>query len=752
MSDHIRKRLEKLKSRVTPGGEATISPQPVPAPATANAQGASFPTQQTAPVGRGVASIPIANLPPPFVSPPSAVLKYRDCETDPLCAPFTTKNAVELLEMLVCRGHKNALRRKRARSYEELTKGNNDDVIERQQQQQQQQEQQEGDHQLDGASISNETEVRKKTPVDNSLSIAASYFWPDIAAKYLISREELVGKGETANGDAHGSVNRSGGHRGECILVSGKPRVPCRSNHEYVLKSKIAEGVYGVVYKAEKATSSAFGKNSEVPEAGGVKLYALKKVRKRWRLESQVGFPPFLLREIDLLLRMRHPNIVHAREVVITSEKADTKRQAHGGAGVVSSSGSGNSSMPHRDKGGEGTLDLEQVPPSKNSSSDAPNTASSNGALALPQGQLESNEKVEDVYLVMEYCPFNLKSLIHFRDEKGMYLHLSSRNKHPDAARIFLSRAKCIMQQLFEGLAFLHDHRILHRDIKTSNILIDPQGVVKLCDFGLGRHYREGESLTPTVVTLMYRAPELHFGVCDYSYKMDVWSLGCIMAEIFLKEPLFRAEEETKHFAKLCDILGIPTEESFSGLYKMPNVVQLMRSINHYNRECTLEQVFSSCAYATGPTLPASGLDLLKRIFRWNPAGRPSARQALEHPFFHEEPLPCAPEELLQLMPASAGAPPPLRRVVAEGRTPPPPLVHVPNRQQQLTATATTSNIATTVDMAAPADVGSPPSEEDAEQALQRGLDSLRDAPIPDDEAARCVAFQAQLHASNDQD
>uniref|UniRef100_A0A0A9W723 Cyclin-dependent kinase G-1 n=1 Tax=Lygus hesperus TaxID=30085 RepID=A0A0A9W723_LYGHE len=87
------------------------------------------------------------------------------------------------------------------------------------------------------------------------------------------------------------------------------------------------------------------------------------------------------------------------------------------------------------------------------------------------------------------------------------FLHISSTNVSPDAPTALVSRVKCIVYQILSGLKFLHDRRILHRDLKSSNILLDKTGRVKLCDFGLARHYQEGQALTPTVVTLLYRAP-----------------------------------------------------------------------------------------------------------------------------------------------------------------------------------------------------------------------------------------------------
>lgn len=94
---------------------------------------------------------------------------------------------------------------------------------------------------------------------------------------------------------------------------------------------------------------------------------------------------------------------------------------------------------------------------------------------------------------------------------------------------------KCIMKQLLEGVEYLHNERILHRDIKPANILLNDRGEVKLADFGLGRRIFDHKNLTFKVVTLWYRAPELHMKYRLYDYKIDVWSVGCLFAEFYIK-------------------------------------------------------------------------------------------------------------------------------------------------------------------------------------------------------------------------
>ncbi|KAM5568147.1 hypothetical protein ABKV19_015955 [Rosa sericea] len=163
---------------------------------------------------------------------------------------------------------------------------------------------------------------------------------------------------------------------------------------------------------------------------------------------------------------------------------------------------------------------------------------------------------LDSIFMVMEYMEHDLKALMETM-------------KQPFSP----SEVKCLMLQLLEGVKYLHDNWVLHRDLKTSNLLLNNRGELKICDFGLARQY--GSPLKPythLVVTLWYRAPELLLGAREYSTAIDMWSLGCIMAELLSKEPLFNGKTEFEQLDKIFKILGTPNETIWPGFSKLPGV------------------------------------------------------------------------------------------------------------------------------------------------------------------------------------
>ncbi|KAF1741079.1 hypothetical protein MXB_2514, partial [Myxobolus squamalis] len=233
----------------------------------------------------------------------------------------------------------------------------------------------------------------------------------------------------------------------------------CRSVDEFEKMNWIEEGMYGVVFRARDLRTN--------------QTVALKRLKMERERE---GFPITSLREINCLLKSRHENVVHVKEVVVGSN-------------------------------------------------------------------------MDKIFIVMEYVEHDLKSLMEMM-------------KKP----FTLDQTKTLLAQLLRGVSHLHENWIIHRDIKTSNLLLNHKGILKIADFGLAREY--GSPLlayTPVVVTLWYRSPELLLGIKEYSYPIDIWSVGCVFAELIAKKALFPAKSEAELITKIFQELGTPDDTVWPG-------------------------------------------------------------------------------------------------------------------------------------------------------------------------------------------
>ncbi|KAH9300690.1 hypothetical protein KI387_012273, partial [Taxus chinensis] len=238
---------------------------------------------------------------------------------------------------------------------------------------------------------------------------------------------------------------------------------------------------------------------------------------------------------------------------------------------------------------------------------------------------------LDSIFMVMEYMEHDLKGLMETM-------------KQPFSQ----SEVKCLMLQLFEGVKYLHDNWVLHRDLKTSNLLLNNRGELKICDFGLARQY--GSPLKPythMVVTLWYRAPELLLGAKQYSTAIDMWSLGCIMAEFLAKEPLFNGKSEIDQLDKIFRTLGTPNEKIWPDFVNLPRV-KCNFVKQPYNK---LRDKFPPTSFTGKPTLSESGFDLLNRLLTYDPNKRLTAEEALKHEWFREVPLPKS-KEFMPTFPA----------------------------------------------------------------------------------------------------
>lgn len=240
---------------------------------------------------------------------------------------------------------------------------------------------------------------------------------------------------------------------------------------------------------------------------------------------------------------------------------------------------------------------------------------------------------LEDVFIVMDFVEHDLKTLQDTMPEPFLP-----------------SEIKTLMQQLCAAVSFLHSHWILHRDLKTSNILMNNAGEIKLADFGMARYTGDPPppNLTQLVVTLWYRAPELLLGAKRYGFEIDMWSVGCIFGELLQKEPLLQGKNEVDQISKIFPLTGLPTKESYPGFSKLPNArsLKLPSSPPEHTTKPSIRRHF--------PLITSAGADLLVSLLSLNPASRPSAAQVLEHPYFEEVPKPKA-KEMFPTFPSKAG-------------------------------------------------------------------------------------------------
>jgi len=199
--------------------------------------------------------------------------------------------------------------------------------------------------------------------------------------------------------------------------------------------------------------------------------------------------------------------------------------------------------------------------------------------------------------------------------------------KHLDYNKKQLSSTtiKSYIHQLFLGLEYCHRNRILHRDLKPQNILVSEDGELKLADFGLARTYTlPNRAWTHEVITLWYRPPEILLGCEVYGVEVDIWSLGCIFAELCNGHPLFHGDSQICQIMHIFKILGTPNDGMWNGVSALKDFQHNFPKWKSKN----WEQI--------APDLCDLGRDLLSRMLILNPYKRISAKQALRHPYFND--------------------------------------------------------------------------------------------------------------------
>ncbi|CAH1430926.1 unnamed protein product [Lactuca virosa] len=229
--------------------------------------------------------------------------------------------------------------------------------------------------------------------------------------------------------------------------------------------------------------------------------------------------------------------------------------------------------------------------------------------LDVKQGVNKDGKTV--LYLVFEYMETDLKKFIRSFRQTG-------ENIQPNVV-------KCLMYQLCKGVAFCHAHGVLHRDLKPHNLLMDKKTLIlKIADLGLARAFTLPiKKYTHEILTLWYRAPEVLLGATHYSTAVDMWSVGCIFAELVTKTALFAGDSELQQLLHIFRLLGTPNEEIWPGVSKL-------KDWHEYPQ--WKPKPISTCV----PNLDDDGLNLLSQMLEYEPSKRISAKKAMEHPYFDD--------------------------------------------------------------------------------------------------------------------
>ncbi|ODV91976.1 hypothetical protein CANCADRAFT_22937, partial [Tortispora caseinolytica NRRL Y-17796] len=241
--------------------------------------------------------------------------------------------------------------------------------------------------------------------------------------------------------------------------------------------------------------------------------------------------------------------------------------------------------------------------------------------MAVEPGDIVSRKKAI-VYMVTPYMDHDLAGLL----------------SNPSVT-FTVSQVKLYLRQLLFGVRYLHEHQIIHRDIKSANLLIDNAGFLKIADFGLARHFyekppeRDATKMNPAlrdytnhVVTRWYRPPELLLGDRRYTGAVDIWGVGCIFAEMFRRKPIMQGTSDFDQTMLIFQLCGSPTEETMPGYKSLPE-----GNVDFGEYKPSIHTQFADL----GP----EGVSLLQQLLNLNHHERITAAAALNHVYFRTRPF-----------------------------------------------------------------------------------------------------------------
>jgi serine/threonine protein kinase len=252
-------------------------------------------------------------------------------------------------------------------------------------------------------------------------------------------------------------------------------------------------------------------------------------------------------------------------------------------------------------------------------------------------GEIDDNARNEITALQALAACKNVCHLLRepIESRTGLYLFLQYYEfdllRMTSHSRLLPNQVKCYSHALLSGLAFMHSRGYLHRDLKPSNIFVNRRHSVAIGDFGCARRVEHGRPLTNMVGTLWYRAPELLLGSEHYNGAVDIWAVGCIIAEMIQGYAIFKGNTEAQQLATILQKKGHPHIAPDDGWPDWDNqpMVLVFRAVRIPTRAST---------HALLDTLPGATRELKDMLFgmlRWNPARRITAQQALEMPYFN---------------------------------------------------------------------------------------------------------------------